>query len=280
MPNDTLLTLKIKSCPACNSTLLEIFMDGQALLCRDCGLVINSEIKGGNYVRSAEGSHQAASKCSTATAHHYENNFLEWQKILRVSDSTERNVALALYYITKIIRKLQLPLSVLDESINLYKVLISECGFRGKRLKAISAAIVYTACKNLGTPCSLKEIAKASEEKMQKVFHCYTFIVKNQKVPHVQIDISKLLDQTCKKMTMNELPWKIAREIMDTIKEINITRGKNPYGYIAAAIYLASLLAGERRTQREISEAAHVTEATIRTRYKEILQKLFLSVSI
>ncbi len=45
-------------------------------------------------------------------------------------------------------------------------------------------------------------------------------------------------------------------------------------GLAAAAIYVASIMLDERRTQREIAEVARVTEVTVRNRYKEIVKKL------
>ena len=46
----------------------------------------------------------------------------------------------------------------------------------------------------------------------------------------------------------------------------------------AATLYIASVLCGERRTQREVADVAGVTEVTIRNRYKEIVDKLDIEV--
>jgi transcription initiation factor TFIIB len=46
----------------------------------------------------------------------------------------------------------------------------------------------------------------------------------------------------------------------------------------AAAIYIASVLCGERRTQRDVAEIAGVTEVTIRNRYKELANKLDINI--
>ena len=48
----------------------------------------------------------------------------------------------------------------------------------------------------------------------------------------------------------------------------------------AAALYVASLLEGEKKTQREVAEVAHVTEVTVRNRYKELVEKLHINVPI
>ena len=45
-------------------------------------------------------------------------------------------------------------------------------------------------------------------------------------------------------------------------------RSLAPMGLAAAALYLACVKNGEDKTQRDIAEAANVTEVTIRNRYK------------
>ncbi|MHA1714716.1 MAG: transcription initiation factor IIB, partial [Promethearchaeota archaeon] len=62
-------------------------------------------------------------------------------------------------------------------------------------------------------------------------------------------------------------------------KKLGITIGKDPTGLAAAALYISTLKEGERRTQREIAEVAHVTEVTVRNRYKELAEFLQISVS-
>ena len=45
-------------------------------------------------------------------------------------------------------------------------------------------------------------------------------------------------------------------------------------------MYVASLIHGEKRTQREVADVAGVTEVTIRNRYKELLEKLNLEKEV
>lgn len=45
---------------------------------------------------------------------------------------------------------------------------------------------------------------------------------------------------------------------------------------IAAALYIAGVLEGERRTQKRISEVIGVSRTTIRTHYRDIVHKLDL----
>ena len=67
-------------------------------------------------------------------------------------------------------------------------------------------------------------------------------------------------------------------EILQAAAEKELTSGRGPTGLAAASLYIASILCGERRTQREVAEVAGVTEVTIRNRYKELAERLDITV--
>jgi transcription initiation factor TFIIB len=71
-----------------------------------------------------------------------------------------------------------------------------------------------------------------------------------------------------------------AIDLVNEAKQNGLTAGKDPTGLAAAAIYIAGILEGERRTQREIAETATVTEVTVRNRYKELVRKIEISITI
>ena len=67
-------------------------------------------------------------------------------------------------------------------------------------------------------------------------------------------------------------------DILKQAADRELTSGRGPTGVAAAAIYIASILSGERRTQREVAEVAGVTEVTIRNRYKELAERLDIDI--
>ncbi|HEV8594625.1 MAG TPA: transcription initiation factor IIB, partial [Thermoplasmata archaeon] len=71
-----------------------------------------------------------------------------------------------------------------------------------------------------------------------------------------------------------------AVEILKDAADKELTSGRGPTGVAAAAIYIASILANERRTQREVAEVAGVTEVTIRNRYKELTERLGIRIEL
>jgi len=56
--------------------------------------------------------------------------------------------------------------------------------------------------------------------------------------------------------------------------------GREPTGIAAAALYFASVLLGEKKTQRDVAEISGVTEVTIRNRYKELSENLEYSILV
>ena len=82
----------------------------------------------------------------------------------------------------------------------------------------------------------------------------------------------------CSGLTLKGEVQSRAVEILRQAAERELTSGRGPTGVAAAAIYISSILGGERRTQREVAEVAGVTEVTIRNRYKELAEKLDIEI--
>jgi transcription initiation factor TFIIB len=65
-----------------------------------------------------------------------------------------------------------------------------------------------------------------------------------------------------------------AIRIINEAKKKGIVTGKDPMGLAAASLYVACVLEGERKTQKEIADVANVTEVTVRNRYKGLKESL------
>ena len=72
----------------------------------------------------------------------------------------------------------------------------------------------------------------------------------------------------------------IAHKILIGAKKQKLTSGRGAKSIAAAACYIASILAGDYRTQREVADAADLTEVTIRNRYKEMMKRLKIIISL
>ena len=69
-----------------------------------------------------------------------------------------------------------------------------------------------------------------------------------------------------------------AVKILHEARRRRFTAGKDPMGLAAAVLYIACIQNKMNRTQKEIAEAAGVTEVTIRNRYKTLRKQLGISL--
>jgi transcription initiation factor TFIIB len=65
-----------------------------------------------------------------------------------------------------------------------------------------------------------------------------------------------------------------AEAILIAAEQAGLTSRRTPAGLMAAALYIASILEGERRTQQAIGQVIGVSAATIQTRYRELVHRL------
>jgi len=66
--------------------------------------------------------------------------------------------------------------------------------------------------------------------------------------------------------------------ILRDSRQKRFSAGKDPMGLAAAALYIACLRNNEKITQKDIAEAAGVTEVTVRNRYKALKKQLNLEI--
>jgi len=198
----------------------------------------------------------------------------KWQRRIRVSDATERNLAFALSEISKISNNLNLPKNILETASVIYRKAVKERLIRGRSIQGVTAAAIYVACRQCGVARTLDEIAQASTVNKKEVGRSYRFLIKELNYFIPPLKPSQYVTKFSNQLTMQGKVEEIAHKILATAKELKLTSGRGPTGIAAAASYIASVLTGERKTQREIAEIAQVTEVTIRNRYKELVERL------
>jgi transcription initiation factor TFIIB len=204
----------------------------------------------------------------------------KWQKRIRVSDATERNLAFALNDITRLSNKLNLPKSILETASVNYRKAVKERLVRGRSIAGVTAASTYLACRQCGIPRTLQEVSDASGVNKKELSRSYRFLIKEFDYTVQQIEKSKLVSKYANRLNGQGKIEEIANKTLTTAKNLRLTSGKGPQGIAAAATYIASILVGERKTQRELAEYAEVTEVTIRNRYKALVNNLMFDMTL
>ena len=89
-------------------------------------------------------------------------------------------------------------------------------------------------------------------------------------------DFISLIHRLGEQLELNMEARKLASVIIERAKQAGITVGKNPMSVSAAALYIAGVKTGQRRTQLDMAAAAKTTPVTIRNRFKELTDILEL----
>jgi transcription initiation factor TFIIB len=303
-------TAKVQHCPECGSTRLMRDYECAEVVCMDCGFVITAKIADRGPEWRAFTSEQRAKRTRvgapvTYTIHDKGLSTMidwhdrdvygkslspgqkaqvyrlrKWQRRIRVSDATERNLAFALSEITKIANNLNLPKNILETASVIYRKAVKERLIRGRSIQGVTSAAVYLACRQCRLARTLEEIAQASSVNKKEVGRSYRFLVKELDYFVPPLKPSQYITKFSNQLTMQGKVEEIAHKILAAAKELKLTSGRGPTGIAAAASYIASVLTGERKTQREIAEIAQVTEVTIRNRYKELVERLMFQMSL
>ena len=198
----------------------------------------------------------------------------KWQRRIRVSNATERNLAFALSEISKIANHLNLPKNILETASLIYRKAVKQRLIRGRSIQGVTAAAIYVACRQCGVARTLEEISQASPVSKKEVGRSYRFLIKELNYFIRPVKASQYITKFSNQLVMQGKVVEIAHKIFFAAQELKLTSGRGPTGLAAAASYIACLLTGERKTQREIAEIAQVTEVTIRNRYKELAERL------
>lgn len=297
-------------CPECDSTNLAYDESRGELVCQECGLVIEAGmIDQGPEWRAFDmeqgEKRQRTGAPMTYTIHDkglsttigWKNKdsygksiptknraqlyrLRKWQRRIRVSNATERNLAFALGELDRMASGMGLPRNVRETAAMIYRKAVNKNLIRGRSIEGVVAASLYAACRQCGVPRTLDEIAGSSRVTRKEIGRTYRFMTRELKLKLMPTRPQDYVSRFCSELKLSGEVQSQALDILKQAAERELTSGRGPTGVAAAAIYIASILSNERRTQREVADVAGVTEVTIRNRYKELTEKLGLDVEL
>ena len=299
---------EIIKCPKCGNTHLTKDYSRAELVCEKCGLVIDADlIDHGPEWRAFDGE-QREKKARTGSPMTYtlhdkglsttigwQNRdayghsipprnraqlyrLRKWHTRTRISDGTERNLALALSSLDRMSSMLTLPRNIRETAAMIYRKAARQKLTRGRTIEGITAAVLYAACRQCNVPRTLEEISRVSQIKKKEVGRNYRNISRKLNLKLLPTVPQDYISRFCNQLNLSSDVQIKAVEILKKALNKELTSGRGPTGMAAASIYIASVLCGERRTQREIADVAGVTEVTIRNRYKELAYKLDIEI--
>ena len=295
---------KITKCPECGSTNLYYDKERGEIICRDCGFVIDDKMVDlGQEWREFEDSGASErrsgapmtysqfdqglgtdigrrSDLSSLSGKNKDKYFRlrKWQ--YRISTAIERNLKLALAELKRVSSYLKLPKSVEEEAARIYRLAVQRGLVRGRSMESVVAGALYAACRRHEVPRTLDEISEASGIEKKEIGRTYRFITRELQIKIIPSNPIDYIARFASALKLSPETQSYAIKILEKAQKIELTSGRGPTGIAAAALYVSSLVHGEKRTQREVADVAGVTEVTIRNRYKELLDKLNLEKEV
>ncbi|MBT3720425.1 transcription initiation factor IIB [archaeon] len=295
----------VKKCPECGGINLFFNKEKGEVICKDCGLVVEEKMVDFGQEWREFDSAQSEQRRRTGAPITYtqydqglgtevgrkadlynlgaktKNKFFrlrKWQ--YRISTAIERNLKLALAELKRVSSYLKLPKSVEEEAARIYTLAVQRGLVRGRSMESVVAGALYAACRRHEVPRTLDELSEASGIEEKEVGRTYRFITRELQITILPSNPIDYIPRFSSSLKLSPKTQSKSVEIIELAQKQELTSGRGPTGIAAAGLYVAALINGEKRTQREVADVAGVTEVTIRNRYKELLEKLDLEEEI
>ena len=293
-------------CPECSSRNLDHDDTRGEVVCMDCGLVLEDDVidqgaewrvfspeQGDQRSRTGAPMNKMMHDKGLSTDLDWQNKdysgkavapkmrsqlyrMRKWQRRARTSNAQERNLSIALAEIDRICSRMELPKITREEAATVYRKCVENRLVRGRSIEGVSAASIYIACRLHNVPRTLDEVSTSARTGRKEIGRTARFVIRELKIRIQAPRPQDYVPRFCSELGLPPNVEARALEFVDEICRLELDSGKGPVGIAASSIYIAGIMCNHHRTQREVSEAAGVTEVTIRNRYKEICRHLHL----
>jgi len=294
----------INLCPECGNTNLISDDSRGEIVCNVCGLVLSQNIIDSGPEWRAFSSEEANRKArvgapTTLTIHDkglstmigWKNKdafgksispkmkaevyrLRKWHVRTRTNKSIDRNLAYAMNELDRFASQMNVSRELKESAAHIYRKMAHRNLIRGRSIEAMLIASIYLSCRLNNIPKTLDDFIEFALVDKKKIARCYRLILGELKI-NIQVSSPiNFIPRFCAELKLSGRTQNRAAELLKLAKKYHLTAGKAPTGLAGAALYVAAIQEGERRTQKEISLAAGVTEATIRNRYKEMVNHL------
>jgi transcription initiation factor TFIIB len=292
-------------CPRCGKSSMVLDMNTGEQVCTNCGYVLKESIEDTgpewrNFAKEqGEGDRSRAGSPSSLALHDMGlstviglestdasgnalqssmRNQLErlrtWDRRSKVHGSQDRNLRTAFSELDRLAEKINVGAPVIEKAAYIYRKALEKKLIRGRSITAMITASLYAALRDTETPRTLKDLSVVSGVKKNDLAQSYRLILKEMDLRMPVRNPAKYISRIGSKAGASERTQRRALEVLRKAQETGLSAGKDPMGLAAAALYVASVMENEAKTQKDYAQAAGVTEVTIRNRYKTLKESL------
>jgi transcription initiation factor TFIIB len=286
-----------EGCPSCDQSAITTDSETGEIFCSHCGFVFSERAEDSGFEWhsfSADKSNSGRTGSGTSLAKHDQglstiinsinkdahgkpisSNMKKTLKQLRMLDRRsqthapiDKNFIQAFSELNRLKEKLVLSNTIMEKAAYIYRKAVERKLVQGRTISGMIAAALYAACRGTETPRTLKDVADAANVKRKGIARCYRLIYRELDLKMPVVNSIQCVARISSRLEITEKIKRHAIKVLKSSQEHKKSAGKDPMGLAGAALYLSCIKNKEDKTQREIADAANVTEVTIRNRVK------------
>jgi transcription initiation factor TFIIB len=193
--------------------------------------------------------------------------------------SIERNFWEAKPKLKMLVSKLNIPEYIEETAWRIYTEVAKRKLTMGRSIDGFIGASLYAAIRIHEFPRLLEEVSDAAMTSRHTIIRSLGMIIKKI-LPDLNLKYRPITSEQLIFRFGNDLnlPLNTQKEAYKLLK--NSTKGglnrvgKDPKGFAASVLYMAAKSTEDRKTQKEVSDVAGITEVTLRSRVKDIKKNL------
>jgi len=171
------------------------------------------------------------------------------------------------------------PQSIIDTTMNMYKIISQDYIKRGASRESLIAACFFNALRDQGMIRSTDEVAKLFDIKSKKLskgcneFTELMFSKNREYVKNIKpIDSKDLINRFCKLLDIHEDYILIGISISTIVDKLGLCQENNPKSIAVGIIYLISQNYNLGFTKKEIANECKTSEVTVANTYGQIVK--------
>ena len=210
--------------------------------------------------------------------------------------SQERNIINLERFVKNIVQRYGLQPVLVDEVIYMYRMLSKAIDRRMFRLRELAVALLYIACRRHGITFRFREIleeVKVSKRRFGKLVNTVKQIL--LKVCPGLVTVQSIINENEIKAYVHKIlnnlnipdlenikltAIKLVLDLVRKCRDAHLTNGRSIYSIVAASVYIVLTLINIKKKQKEVADAANISDVTVRARYREIIDKIHIVVYV
>jgi transcription initiation factor TFIIB len=196
-----------------------------------------------------------------------------WDHRIQLHGSKDRNLKQAFLLLYTLKGKFNLSDMIIEKAAYIYRKALTKRLIGGRSIDAVLVAAAYIAIRESLSSVSLKEISKVSNIRLCTIARLVRLLSLELDISIPITDPAICVTKVGNILGLSEKTKRLSLKLMSHIKDIEYSGGKKPMGLAATVLYAACSKTGEYISQKEIANAAGVTEVTMRTRFRDLKAK-------